>query len=59
VGVAPKVEIMAVKFLGGPFGSPSSAIEAIEYASDNGAKISNNSWGYVGTPGRKAVTRWR
>ena len=50
VGVAPDVEIMAVKFLGGPFGSLSSAIEAIEYAADNGAKISNNSWGYVGTP---------
>ena len=49
-GVAPKVEIMAVKFLGGPFGALSSAIEAIQYASDNGAKISNNSWGYVGTP---------
>ncbi len=50
VGVAPNVEIMAVKFLGGPFGSLSAAIEAIEYAADNGAKISNNSWGYVGTP---------
>ena len=50
VGVAPNVEIMAVKFLGGPFGSLSAAIEAIEYAGENGAKISNNSWGYVGTP---------
>ncbi len=50
VGVAPNVQIMAVKFLGGPFGSLSAAIEAIAYAADNGAKISNNSWGYVGTP---------
>ena len=46
VGVAPNVEIMAVKFLGGPFTAESTAIEAIEYASENGAKISNNSWGF-------------
>jgi subtilisin family serine protease len=47
VGVAPsdKVRIMAVKFIGGPFDPLSDAIEAIEYASDNGATISNNSWG--------------
>lgn len=52
VGVAPNVKVMAVKFLGGPLSSESSAIRAIEYAADNGAKISNNSWGYVGTPSR-------
>lgn len=46
VGVAPNVEIMAVKFLGGLFTAESTAIEAIEYASENGAKISNNSWGF-------------
>ena len=50
VGVAPNVEIMALKFIGGPFGSLSAAIEAIEYAGENGARISNNSWGYVGPP---------
>ena len=50
VGVAPNVEIMAVKFLGGPFTSESSAIKAIEYASENGATISNNSWGFESPP---------
>ena len=50
VGVAPNVEIMSVKFIGLPFGTLSAAVAAIEYASDNGAKISNNSWGYVGPP---------
>ena len=50
VGVAPNVEIMAVKFLGGPFTSESTAIQAIEYASDNGATISNNSWGFESPP---------
>jgi subtilisin family serine protease len=49
-GVAPNVEIMAVKFLGGPFTAESTAIEAIEYASENGAKISNNSWGFESSP---------
>lgn len=46
VGVAPNVKIMALKFLsaeGG--GSISGAIEAITYAKNKGAKISNNSWG--------------
>ncbi len=52
VGVAPNVEIMPVKFLGRWGGPLSLAIKAIEYASDNGAKISNNSWGYVGPPDR-------
>lgn len=50
VGVAPNVKIMAVKFIGGPFSTISSAIKAIEYASKNGARISNNSWGYEGPP---------
>ncbi|MGH3087259.1 MAG: S8 family serine peptidase [Rubrobacteraceae bacterium] len=52
VGVAPNVQIMGLKFLGGPDGSGSlaDAILAIEYATDNGAKISNNSWGYLGPP---------
>ncbi|MEJ7841363.1 MAG: S8 family serine peptidase, partial [Rubrobacter sp.] len=50
VGVAPNVEIMAVKFLGGPFTAESTAIKAIEYASDNGATISNNSWGFEAPP---------
>ena len=46
VGVAPNVKIMAVKFLSaGGSGFTSDAIEAIEYATSKGAKISNNSWG--------------
>ena len=49
VGVAPNVKIMAVKFLG-PLTTLSSAIGAIDYAAKNGAKISNNSWGYLGPP---------
>lgn len=52
VGVAPNVKIMAVKWLG-PSGSRiSRAIKAIEYAKKEGAKISNNSWGYEGRPSR-------
>ena len=50
VGVAPNVKIMALKFLGQFGGSLSAAIEAIQYAEANGARISNNSWGYVGPP---------
>lgn len=46
VGVAPKVKIMALKFLGADnTGSISGAIEAITYAKNKGAKLSNNSWG--------------
>ncbi|HET7480188.1 MAG TPA: S8 family serine peptidase [Rubrobacteraceae bacterium] len=49
-GVAPNVKIMALKFLSnagtGPgCNSTSGAIEAIQYAKSEGAKISNNSWG--------------
>jgi subtilisin family serine protease len=45
VGVAPNVEIMALKFIGPNGGLTSDAILAIEYAAKKGAKISNNSWG--------------
>ncbi|MDR5660091.1 S8 family serine peptidase, partial [Serpentinicella sp. ANB-PHB4] len=45
VGVAPNVKIMPLKFLGPNGGSLSDAIAAIEYASDMGATIANNSWG--------------
>ncbi len=48
-GVNWDVQIMAVKFLRGDGGgSISDAIEALDYAVDNGAKISNNSWGFNG-----------
>ena len=39
------VEIMAVRFLGTGGGTTVDAIEAVEYATLNGAKILNNSWG--------------
>lgn len=46
VGVNWNVKLMAVKFLQADGnGSTSNAIRALKYAVDNGAKISNNSWG--------------
>lgn len=46
VGVAWNVKIMAVKFLGADGGGTlEGAIEAIDYAIKNGAKILSNSWG--------------
>ena len=45
-GVNWDVQIMPLKFLGADgSGTTSDAIEAIRYAIDNGAHISNNSWG--------------
>ena len=46
-GVAQKVSIMGLRFLGGANGSGTAAdaISAIEYATANGARISSNSWG--------------
>ena len=50
VGVAPNVKIMALNFLGsGPNpGLVSDEIEAIEYATKMGVRISNNSYGAAG-----------
>ena len=46
VGVCWKAKLMALKFLSsGGSGSIDNAIECIEYAVNNGAKIMNNSWG--------------
>lgn len=46
VGVAPEAKIMSLKFLSSSgSGTTANAIRAIEYASDKGIKISNNSWG--------------
>jgi subtilisin family serine protease len=50
VGVAPNVKVMAIKFIGPAGGTISDAIDAIGYAKSKGAKISNNSWGYLGPP---------
>ncbi|CAN5547277.1 hypothetical protein BH24ACT22_BH24ACT22_14990 [soil metagenome] len=44
-GVNWQAQIMALKFLGSNGGYTSDAVEAINYAVANGAKISNNSWG--------------
>jgi subtilisin family serine protease len=45
-GVCWKTRIMALKFLGaGGSGSTSDAVSAVLYATANGAKVMNNSWG--------------
>ncbi|MGI8575007.1 MAG: S8 family serine peptidase [Egibacteraceae bacterium] len=44
-GVAPAVQIMPLKFLGPAGGELSDAIAALEYASTQGVRISNHSWG--------------
>src|SRR5215212_8194160 len=51
-GVNWHAKVMALKFLGPNGGSTLDAVEAINYAVANGADISNNSWGYVGSPSR-------
>ncbi|QEF97271.1 Thermophilic serine proteinase precursor [Stieleria maiorica] len=49
-GVSWNVQIMAVKFLSASgSGSIAAAVSAIEYAVDNGATLSNHSWGFNGT----------
>ncbi|MFP6768760.1 MAG: S8 family serine peptidase, partial [Planctomycetaceae bacterium] len=44
-GVAWKVQLMALRFLGPSGGTDADAIAAIEYAIAQGASIINNSWG--------------
>lgn len=44
-GVNWKARIMPLKFLGPDGGYTSNAVKAIDYALDEGTKISNNSWG--------------
>lgn len=49
VGVAPAARIMAVRFLNAQgSGYLSDAVLAVDYATDNGAKILSNSWGCRG-----------
>ena len=50
VGVAPGVKIMALKFIDDvdDCGMDDQAIEAIDYAADNGATLINASWGGTG-----------
>jgi subtilisin family serine protease len=45
VGVAPRVKIMPLKFIGPNGGTTADAILAMEYAKSMGVKITNNSWG--------------
>ena len=47
-GVAPKAQIMALRFIGNEGGTTADAIKAIHYAVDNGATILSNSWGSEG-----------
>jgi subtilisin family serine protease len=45
-GVAPRVQIMALKFLSANgLGYTSDALEVLSYAKDNGAQVLNLSWG--------------
>lgn len=49
VGVAPNVQIMALRFLSEKGqGTIAGAIGSIKYAVDNGAHILSNSWGSIG-----------
>jgi thermitase len=52
IGVNPRARIMVLKVLNPKGGTTLDAVEAINYAVKNGVKISNNSWGYVGSPNR-------
>lgn len=50
IGVAPQAKIMAVKFLDDSgSGTLAAAASAVRYAVDNGADVTNNSWGGSGT----------
>ncbi len=44
-GVAPEAKILPLDFMEGGSGFTSDAIEAIEYAKSNGARVINASWG--------------
>jgi subtilisin family serine protease len=58
-GVNWDAQIMPLKFIGPDFGFTSDAVKAIDYAVDNGANISNNSWGGGGNSQslKDAITR--
>ncbi|MFV1951056.1 MAG: S8 family serine peptidase [Nitrospinota bacterium] len=60
VGVNWRVRIMPLKFLDARgSGTTADAIRAIYYAANNGAKISNNSWGGAFDSGEKINARGR
>lgn len=58
-GVNWRARVMSVKFLGPEGGYTSDAIAALDYAVNNGARISNNSWGGGGASLalQEAITR--
>ncbi|WP_165886813.1 S8 family serine peptidase [Scopulibacillus darangshiensis] len=45
VGIAPRIKVMPLKFLGPQGGTSAMAIDAIAYAKKMGARIINASWG--------------
>ncbi|NCD32490.1 MAG: hypothetical protein EOL87_03635 [Spartobacteria bacterium] len=47
-GVCWNVKIMALKFMGNNGGNTSDAVDAIYYATRNGAKLTSDSWGGTG-----------
>ena len=51
VGVNWRCQIVALKFIGPDGGPVSAAIAAVQYAIDNGIRLSNNSWGCEGGAG--------
>jgi thermitase len=60
IGVSPEARIMVLKVMNPGGGTTVDAIEAINYAVDNGVKVSNNSWGYTGPPStslQRAIAR--
>ncbi len=62
-GVAPNASIMALKFLNSSgAGTTADAVRALDYATNNGAKVINNSWGgdtgdLTSDPVCQAITR--
>jgi thermitase len=45
IGISPEVTIMPIRFIGDEGGDLDSAIKAIDYAIQKGAKVLSNSWG--------------
>ncbi|MCO6430939.1 MAG: S8 family serine peptidase [Deltaproteobacteria bacterium] len=62
-GVAWNVRLMTLKFIGGDgFGTTTAAIQAIDYAVANGARVINASWGSAGSNSKaleQAIVRAR
>ena len=53
IGVAPRVQIMALKFLNSSgSGSTYDAIKCVDYAAQMGADLSSNSWEAAAFPNR-------